>query len=454
MAHVLEVSTNGELVGRVTFEGEDDRYSFDYEEAWRAHRGAFSLSPHIPVDGPVRAPGTVHRFIENLLPEGRALDVAIRFYHVSRNNTYGLIRLLGKEPAGALSFFVDDGDDTVEPARPPEALEPVRREISNEELAERIATRNAVPFAVWDGQVRLSVAGQQDKLQVLVEGDRISLVEGALSSTHILKPESLNTRTPFMVANEHFCMTLAARIGLPVAPCSIRRIPTPILLVERFDRGVIHDPNDPERAATVRRKHIIDGCQALDLPSTFKYERYLGNEADVRNIRDGVSYEKLFSLTEHFEKPASAKTYLVRWAILQLLIGNSDAHGKNVSFFVDSAGLTPAPLYDLVCVDAYGNAFVQDMAMGYGEVFRLEEISAFAMADFAHRTGTRPAFLAREMTRMAHAAKNVAHELAASDVYIGDERELTRKIADFVFEQADRIAALAPMIPQVDPKLL
>jgi serine/threonine-protein kinase HipA len=452
MAHVLEVSTNGELVGRVTFEGKEDQYSFDYEEAWRVRERAFSLSPHIPVNGPVRAPGTVHRFIENLLPEGRALDVATSFYHVSSNNTYGLIRLLGKEPAGALSFFSDDRD--AEPAQPPEVLEPVRRQISNEELAERIAKRNSVPFAVWDGQVRLSVAGQQDKLQVLVEGERISLVEGALSSTHILKPESLSRRTPFMVANEHFCMTLAARMGLPVAPVSIRRIPAPILLVERFDREVSHDPNDATRVVSVRRKHIIDGCQALDLPSTFKYERYLGNEVDVRNIRDGVSYEKLFSLTEYFEKPASAKTYLVRWAVLQLLIGNSDAHGKNISFFVDSAGLTPAPLYDLVCVDAYGDAFVRDMAMGYGDVFRLEEVSAFAMADFAQRTGTRPAFLERECVRIARAAKKVVHELAASDIYVDDERGLIRQISDFVSAQADRIIGLAPMIPQVDPKLL
>jgi serine/threonine-protein kinase HipA len=454
MADILNVSTNGERVGHVTFEGKEAQYSFDYDKAWRARRGAFPLSPHIPFDSPPSAPGTVHRFLENLLPEGRALDVATSFYHVSKNNTYGLIRLLGKEPAGALSFFTPEGDADEEAAQPPEALEPVRREITSEELAERIARRNAVPFAVWDGQVRLSVAGQQDKLQVLVEGEQISLVDGALSSTHLLKPESLNPRTPFMVANEHFCMTLAARMGLPVAPVAIRRIPAPILLIERFDRDVRHDPNDPARVATVRRKHIIDGCQALDLPSAFKYERYLGNSVDVQNIRDGVSYEKLFSLKSYFEEPANAATYLVRWAVLQLLIGNSDAHGKNVSFFLSGAGLTPAPMYDLVCVDAYGDAFVQDMAMGYGDAFRLDELGAFPMADFAHRTGTRPAFLARECLRMARAAKAAAHELAASEVYVDDERGLVQQIAGFVSDQADRLIGLAPMIPQVDPDLL
>jgi serine/threonine-protein kinase HipA len=109
MADILNVSTNGERVGHVTFEGKEAQYSFDYDKAWRARRGAFPLSPHIPFDHPASAPGTVHRFLENLLPEGRALDVATSFYHVSKNNTYGLIRLLGKEPAGALSFFTPAG---------------------------------------------------------------------------------------------------------------------------------------------------------------------------------------------------------------------------------------------------------------------------------------------------------------------------------------------------------
>jgi serine/threonine-protein kinase HipA len=55
---------------------------------------------------------------------------------------------------------------------------------------------------------------------------------------------------------------------------------------------------------------------------------------------------------------------------------------------------------------------------------------------------------------MARAAKNAAHELAASDIYRDDERGLVQQIARFVSEQADRLIGIAPMIPQVDPDLL
>ncbi|MGU7784644.1 HipA domain-containing protein [Burkholderia sp. PU8-34] len=302
--------------------------------------------------------------------------------------------------------------------------------------------------------MRLSIAGYQDKLQVLVEGERISLVDGALSSTHILKPEAHNSRTPFMVANEHFCMRLATKMGLSVAPVTIRRIPEPILLIERFDRAVTPDAGNPECIRSVRRRHVIDGCQALDLPAPFKYERNLGNNQDVRNIREGASFEKLFALTPHLENPAAARTFMIRWALLQLLIGNSDAHAKNISFFVRSDGLTLAPINDLACVQAYGDAYVQDIAMAYGDVFRLEEITTFALADFAHRTGTRRAFLVRELTRMAAAAALAAPQLAESAEYTDDERGMVRQIAGFVHAQSARLLKLAPMVSEVDAKLL
>ncbi len=41
---------------------------------------------------------------------------------------------------------------------------------------------------------------------------------------------------------------------------------------------------------------------------------------------------------------------LVLGAVTPLLLGNSDSHGKNISFFVDRTGLTPTSLYELVSV--------------------------------------------------------------------------------------------------------
>jgi len=453
MAHVLKVTTQDGPVGHVGFDSMDERFSFAYDDTWRVREDAFPLSPHINFDTERQQSGSIQRFLANLLPEGRALEVASVVNQLSKDNIFGLVRVLGQEPVGALSFLpvANDADN----ARQQDAklAAPERRVITCEELSERIRDRDTIPFPVWDSKVRLSVAGYQDKLQVLVEDEQLSLADGTLSSTHILKPDSRNGSTPHMVANEHFCMTLAARLGLPVAPVALRRIPEPILLIERFDRKAVPD-QDTATVAQVRRLHVIDGCQALDMPVSYKYERNYGNGRDVRNIREGVSFEKLFTLDRLMASPAQARGNMIRWALFQLLIGNSDAHGKNISFFVRSSGLSPAPFYDLVSVNVYGDGVEQEMALAYGDEFRLEDIGAFAMADFAHRTSTQPTYLARELTRLAKAASVTAKELAQSDVYIGDERALVNDIAKFIGAQTERVAKFAPKITKVDKALL
>ena len=450
--HSLHAFTDSRLVGKLTHESQDGRYSFQYADAWKAGRDTFYLSPAIPLDHAPERPGTVQRFLENLLPEGRALDIVSIMSQVSKANTFALINVLGKEPVGAFGFIAfDASEEEAERIRQEQQLQPERRPLPDEELSQRIRERDAIPFPVWDRKVRLSLAGYQDKLQVLVEGTQLSLADGSLSSTHLLKPESFNPRMSFMVANEHYCMSLAARLGLPVAPVSIRRLPEAILLIERFDRRVRWRDGLAEQ---VQRLHVIDACQALDLPRDFKYERNLGAGEDVRNIREGVSFEKLFTLLDKMVTPATARPFLVRWALLQLMLGNSDAHGKNISFFVSRAGLTPAPMYDLVSVNVYGEDVEADMAMAYGDAFTLEEVSPFALADFAHRTKTPPATLAREITRMADGIIRYAPVQAAADIYVGEERAHVQRISDFVCAQANRLRAMAGEVPKVAPNLL
>lgn len=236
---------------------------------------------------------TIRRFLENLLPEGRALDVASSHTNIQKNNIFGLIRHLGKETTGALVFL---------PAgQMPKAHMPSAREVTLVELQERIEQRNQVHFSVWDRKVRMPVAGFQDKLLVHRHLDRCFLVDGALSSTHIFKPEPLNATLPYMVANEHFCMRLAARMSVQrykishVAPVEILRMPSPVLAIKRFDRAPWHQNQSvpllsPDGAPTgkhldmdlMQRLHVIDGCQASDLSVAAKYERNFGNGADVR----------------------------------------------------------------------------------------------------------------------------------------------------------------------------
>jgi serine/threonine-protein kinase HipA len=438
MTDALQVWTNHTPIAVIAHEGRDDLWHLRYAPPWLANPKAFPLSPALPLG---RAPdehasATIKRFIEHLLPEGRALDVAVAYKGLTKSNVFGLIRALGAETAGALQFT---GDATATPAD-----EPTQREIPLSELAERIAQREQLPLNVWDGQVRMSVAGLQDKLVVfidtsLAQGGRLSLVEGQrMASTHILKPDTGNPKTPHLAVNEHFCMSLARRMGLPVADVALLRTPRPVLVVRRFDRAILGSGDSVQ----VQRLHIIDACQACDLPVSYKYERNLGNAAEVRHIRDGMSLEKLFACADLSGNKASTRLAMLRWALFQFLIGNSDAHGKNFSFFVRPGGLLePSPWYDLVSVLQY-DGFDTELAMAWGDVFEHEAVSPFALADFATRCDIDRKLLRREGQRLAKLAEPAAMAQALATEYEQDERAFAQGLASFVAKQAKRLTQL------------
>ena len=417
MTHALQVWADEAHVAAIEHEGRDDRWGLHYAPPWLADAQSYPLSPALPLVRPAAdyASASIKRFIEHLLPEGRALDVAIAYNGLARTNVFGLIWALGAETAGALRFA---GDAAA--AQP--AGEPTWREIPLQELDRRIAEREHMPLTVWDGKVRMSVAGLQDKLLVyldraLADGGRLFLVDvPRLASTHILKPDTGNPNTPHLAVNEHFCMSLARRMGLPAAEVDLLRTPRPVLVVRRFDREL--QPGCGE--LRVRRRHIIDACQACDLPVAYKYERNLGSAPAVRHIRDGMSFERLFRCADLTANKAAARLALLRWALFQFLIGNSDAHGKNFSFFVRPGGLLePTPWYDLVSVLQY-DRFDTELAMAYGDVFSHADVSPFALADFAARCGVNRTLMRREGQRLAKLAAAAAAEQAQAADYQDD----------------------------------
>lgn len=437
MTHVLGVFDGLSQVGEVQFDPLNETFSYRYTPEWRGHKAAYTLSPTFSLSADPVQYGSIRRFIENLLPEGQALDIVASARQISKNNIFGLIREIGRETTGALAFL-------------PEGLQPAQgksdlREIALVELRQRIKERDTYPFAIWDGNARLSIAGYQDKLAVHLAGDRIFLPTDRFVSTHILKPEPLDNRMAGLVVNEHFCMKLAKTLKLDVAEVEIQRLPEPVLVVERFDRR--------RTEMGIQRIHTIDTCQALDLPVSYKYERNFGSNPDVRHIRDGVSFERLFATTTHTSRKAVAQLALLRWALFQFLIGNSDAHGKNLSFYCRPEGLELAPAYDLVSVVQFPDVS-HEFAMAFGDEFALANVTPFDFADFAKRTGIARSLLAREMRSLAKKASKAAGEQAESPMYLAEERDQVQRILGFVQAQANALDQMAkPMLEIADDDL-
>ncbi|HGF5083702.1 TPA: HipA domain-containing protein [Vibrio parahaemolyticus] len=323
------IGTNTKIGRLILPVGTETEFSFIYEDEWK-HTG-FPISPHIPFDDRA-SPRSIENYLRNLLPEGEAFEEMIQNTTISKSNTFGLIRKLGAETSGALSFRVLGS----------EPGETSFRSVPDDELIERLE-RNLAPLVYWDGKVRLSVAGVQNKLNLLKRGDEWGFGEGKLSSNYILKFES--GKAPCIAVNEFFCMTLAKLAGLDVANVELTRIgKTRTLIIERFDRAYIATRD------VVQRKHVIDGCQATDLPPGYKYERQNGDEGDGVYMRDGVSFPRLLCVKTIDTVITNLK--LTQWMLFNLVTLNYDAHGKNISFFVTPKGLELTPFYDLVNIEA------------------------------------------------------------------------------------------------------
>ncbi|HRP97349.1 MAG TPA: HipA domain-containing protein [Rhodocyclaceae bacterium] len=440
----LDVLMNGELAGTLSYTAATHRYAFRYSPTWLSRKERYALGPTLPLEAgeaaaDERHSAVVRQFFDNLLPEGQALDDAASTHKVSKGNLLGLLAALGGETAGALQLRLPGAE-----AAP---VAETRRVLSHEELSERIRARPFKPFSVWDGRVRLSIAGYQDKIAVFEEDGQWALVEGArLASTHILKPEPVAPQLAGLTGNEFFCMRLAHWSRLPVAEVALVRVPEPVLAVKRFDRELT--------AGRVVRRHIIDGCQALGLSSALKYERPYGDTRDVRDLREGASLPMLFALLEHCPRPAAERLALLRWVLFQVLIGNTDAHAKNVSFYMGREGLSLAPAYDLVCGLAFdGEKLFDTYAMAIGDAFHAQELSPFEWANLAHACALPFRQVGAELSRMAQRVRTSLPKACEDARAAGVAPVLIEQLCELVAAECVRQADMAPDVAKVDPEL-
>ena len=417
----LKVTIQNTLVGTLSVD-ENEVYHFAYDEQWKEHE--FAISPHLNFSNNYSS-ATIKKFLENLIPEGEGLDDIASFAHIAKSNTYAILHTIGYETAGALVF-----------GEYKEKQEALFREISSEELTQRIAQIESKSIAIWDKKVRLSLAGVQAKLPVILKEGKIGLGDGRLSSTHIMKFQT--KKHLHIVVNELFCMRLAKHIGLNVAEVALNRFGAyPVLLVERFDRIYKED--------FVERLHMIDGCQILDLPASYKYEQNFGSSRDVAHVREGASFKKLFAMTKVCSVPAKAKLELIHWAMFNLIIGNSDAHGKNFSFFVNFHGISPTPFYDMLCVMMYD--FDHGLAMAYGDEFNPNNIYAFELRSFAEDTGVNYKLVAKILTNICNNILSALEKGIVDRALLSEEEVgFVAKLERFIGQRALRFREVAKEI--------
>lgn len=361
-------------------------------------------------------PAASRPFFEALLPEGAIRDLISNQLKLAPSDSFGLLAALGSDCAGALQIL--DGSRI--------SQTPSVQWLDERELDDLIEDIPRHPLGIQrnDKHLRLSLAGVQRKA-VLVADDagQFGRPLDGMPSTHILKPDPQGSEYPGLAANEFFCMRLAARCDLPSAYVELLTLAgRPCLAVERFDRKRSSWPP--------RRLHQEDLCQALRLTPDFKYQKDGWRLPSYRGLAE--------LLNAHSPAPGLDRLAAANAAVFHFLVGNADAHAKNISLLHADGGVRLAPLYDVVCTAAYPE-LSSELALSIGDELDPDEISSVHWSDLADDFDLNASAFAHARRRLVERVFAEAAMLRDQALAEGWHEECIERVIEVIAARSERV---------------
>jgi len=381
----LNVWMNGSHVG--VFTSLKRGVAFEYD--WNAPRISFSL----PKDGEWREDAP-ENFLENLLPESGAAKYAM-MQAVGAKSQESFDLLENVDSAGALVFSRNDEMPTIASVPPAEA--------TDDEIATRIAAVKRTPdsWFVRNKGARFSLAGAQGKFSLSRVGDEWVWPNGAVPSTHILKPAGIYDADEV----EHATMMLSKMVGIETPESDIQEFNgQQTYIVERFDRRI-------ENGMPVRLP-MEDMVQALGLPSSEKYK---------------VSAVDTLTTLRKMDPSGRLGEEWLRRLAFNVAVDNCDAHARNYSVMPtspDGESWKLSPAYDVMTTTVWPG-LTDKLAMPFSGAEHASEVTPDHYARLADYCGFDPDVARDEAIHISDLVR-----LNARTAYMDLEPELRDKLLD------------------------
>lgn len=369
----------------------------------------FGLSLSLPVRKEVFPEKECRGYFGGLLPENENMrEILAKKYKISKNSDFALLRAIGRECAGAVSFCEIGEEETIELYSNINC-----KVLSSDGLCEHI---KELPIKPYVGR-RMSLAGAQEKTSVCMVNGKVALPVDDTPTTHIIKPA---TKFEDSIQNEFICMSAAKALGLDVANVEIRKVKDiEFLLIERFDRFI----GDNKGVETTMRKHQEDFAQASGVWANNKYD---------------FTFKDCLKVIEQLTLPALDKERFIVCAIYNFLIGNCDAHAKNFSLFHINHHCYLTPFYDLLCTSVYD--LDNDMAMKIGNAKFAKDVTRADWEIFASDLDIKPKVVLDELKRQVETLpKCLIQAIELAKTQSGREFNIGEKILDYVNKNIEKV---------------
>jgi serine/threonine-protein kinase HipA len=308
-----------------------------YRDDWVADPQGRPLSlslPFTPGNQPCQGP-EVEAYFDNLLPDSEAIRrrIALR-YRARDTSSFSMLAELGRDCVGAIQLLPPD-------EAPADLQSIAGRPLDATAVAQLLRDTTAKSgFGRHDfvDDLRLSIAGAQEKTALLWHDGQWLLPAGSTPTTHIFKlPLGLvgnmqaDMRTS--VENEWLCSKIVAAYGLPVADCAIGRFEDQkVLIVTRFDRRLASNRR------WILRLPQEDMCQATGTPALHKYQS-----------DGGPGIERIMEILASSDDAATDRRNFFATQMVFWLLAATDGHAKNFSIaHLPRNEYRSTPLYDIL----------------------------------------------------------------------------------------------------------
>ena len=421
---ILNILHADTLVGSLVYDRKRDEIILNYEESWQFGSQSFPASLSLPLAKKVHPDERIRPFLQGLLPDNPAVIEAWgKRFQVSPRNPFDVIKQVGEDCAGALQFVRPERLDLILSG----ALDSLTP-LSGDDLAKRMADLQAQSRAVpvqFEG--RFSLAGAQSKDALHLKDGKWFVPAGRIPSTHILKPQLEEFEEHAL--NEHFCLQLAAKVGLMRAESSILEIGgKKVLCVKRYDRTL-----DPD--GKIVRWHQEDTCQAMGGYPNQKYQADGGpGAAEIVGLLDRYSDDR----------EDDTSRFIMALA-LNWVIAGTDAHSKNYSLLHGAGNfLRLAPAYDLASWLPYErdtHSTKVKLAMKIGGTYRLHQIDAARWNQLAVESGLPSNWVMANLQTLVHAVID-SLEPTRDAIAETNDSPFLHKLADAIAVRARKCAEI------------
>ena len=296
-------------------------------------------------------------FFDSLLPQGESLKNIARQKQLSENDSYGLLKVLGRDVAGAVQIF--------DPEDPYEQPEPYLEKVAQSDIRSMLHSTFSEPLGNTPMTGMMSLGGYQNKIMLVQDGNGWNRAHNGHATTHIIKPHADHEQLQGLIYCEAYGLDLARTAGVLNYQSWIENFDgEDALVIERFDRSINGE---------FTRIHQENALQAMGLTDSAKYEM----------TNHGVVSLKHFAKLLRSHAGKKSQLELLGTTVVNTAIGNLDAHAGNLGVLhLPDGSIELTPAYDMVPNTHY--------LLGGGE----QPLALLVGGEYKHKYVSRKALIA------------------------------------------------------------